>query len=114
MGGAVGPLGEADVQRAIVKCLEESPGFRQAFLNSLQLPDSWQSAQVRFESAKQSVHTPNGETDVETNWLSVDGNRLAILCEVKLAAQFMPKQGERYCERSAALVREHKAERAIS
>jgi hypothetical protein len=51
------------------------------------------------------VVNPTGETDVDTRWVADDGTRYGILCEVKLAAQFMPKQGERYQLRAADMAR---------
>ncbi len=78
------------------------------------LPAEWKYAGFHLDQANRSVNTDNGETDVDTKWTSEDGKSYTILCEVKLDAQFMDKQGQRYRERAETLVRSNKVTDAVT
>lgn len=99
------PLSETDVQRAFAACLNASPSFRHGFLTALNLPPTWDIPTLIFKSARQSIHTFNGETDVQADWQSLTSNPHSVLCEFKLDAGFMPRQGERYRERAEQMVK---------
>lgn len=107
-------LSETDVQQAIKHCFDESIEFQQKFLKALELPVQWQTERLRLESALQSVTTKNGETDIDTLWLSDSGERYGILCEVKLKAQFTPQQGQRYQQRIDNFIKDGRVNAAIS
>lgn len=61
------------------------------------------SPDPEFIGAWHSVSTPNGESDIEAEWI-IGGRRLVILIEDKVRAEFQPEQGARYRDRAMTYV----------
>jgi len=101
-------ISEIHVQDAFASLLLSSVGFRTAFLARV---GERAGVNAQFYGATRSIHEQDGETDIQAEWRREDGGRLRVLIEVKLAAQFMPRQGERYQTRAARALAEGNAKR---
>lgn len=99
-GEPMRPIGEDDVQAEVVAALRTDRSLRDAWLSALAAKEYSESEGGEFVTARRSVTTRSGETDVQAEWRHASGNRLHVLVELKLAAAFQPKQGERYRARA--------------
>lgn len=95
---------ERDVDLVLLDLLHTSPAFRAWILSQVADDLLLDEAEPEFVGAWHSVNTPNGESDVEAEWLLRDGRRLVVLVEDKIGAAFQPEQGLRYRARADAYV----------
>lgn len=87
---------ERDIDLLLVQACATSPDF----LNWLVTQAVEASgSEIRCLSVRQSVVQADGESDVEL-LAEVSGKRVILLIENKVAAQFQPRQAERYAKRA--------------
>ena len=94
-------IGETDVQEVLTSLLNDVGECRDRFLARVGRHDFANGTGAQFIRAVRSVRDVDGETDVLADWERAGLGRLRVLGEVKLAAQFMPRQGARYRARAA-------------
>lgn len=98
------PISEVAAQAPVSRLRRRDALPRRCLVHALALPSSdFQGAAPHF---RPSVNHSNGESDIVVDWERSDGKRLQVLIEVKLSAQFMPRQGARYRERALQEMRQ--------
>ena len=99
-------IAEPDVQRAILAAMHRSAALRDGLLQKAGRFARGDRDGFTYQGGVRSVVEGRSETDIQADWRHMNGQRLRFLIEVKLAAQFMPRQGSRYLERvQSALAR---------
>jgi hypothetical protein len=98
-------ISEPAVQAALVDWLMSGSPASDALVQHLGFADFCSTSAGAHVSATRSVWGGNGESDIVSDWTSAEGQRLQLLIEVKLTANFMDRQGARYQERAASINR---------
>jgi hypothetical protein len=98
------PIGEIDVQVALAASLNQLANLRDEFLLAVNLGPYRDCNEGIFHTAVRSVREIDGESDLVVDWHHNLHGRARVLIEVKLAANFRDRQGERYRERSMRAV----------
>src|SRR5688572_15948299 len=93
-------IAEPDVQRAILAAITRSPTLRAGLLGKAGPTALSPYETLDYQGAVRSVIEGRSETDIQADWRHANGDGVRFLIEVKLSAQFMPRQGTRYLERA--------------
>lgn len=93
---------ERDMDMVFIQLIQTSHQFRGWFLKQLDVDET----ETEFIGIRHSVMRDAGESDVEIELETADGNRLIVLVENKINAAKQERQAERYFERGRNYVNE--------
>ncbi len=92
---------ERDIDLLVLEEIHVSEAFRRfLFEKAIALPAEYS----KFQGAWHSVPHATGESDLEADFITKDGQHFRLLIENKINAVFQPSQEVRYGERSQAYV----------